>query len=339
MQYTIYTRITRWEFWPIWLIYFPVFIQYIIHAIRSQSIFYYSAVNPEIEAGGLFGASKFKQLAFLEDSVVPKSLLIQPNCGKNELLSLIKNNNYQYPFIVKPDRAERGIGIEIIENEKQLLAYLQDSTFDFIVQEYINFPFEAGVFYQRMPNEEQGKITSIVIKEFLHVTGDGKKNIETLMKENYRARLVLEKHKRLGKIDFNQILGNNEILLLEPIGNHNRGTMFLNGNTGINPILEQRINEISSQLPYFYYGRFDLRAPSYLDFINGKNLKILEINGVNAEPAHIYDPSTNLLVGLKTLLNYWNVIFKISQLNMKSGIKPMKFKEAKLHYRNWKSIK
>jgi len=339
MHNNIYTKLTRWEFWPTWLLYFPVLIQYLYHSIRSQSFFYYSAVNPEIEAGGLFGASKIKQLAFLHKALIPNSTFIGNNISLEELLTIIEKYNYQYPIIAKPDKAERGIGIELIKNEGQLIEYFKKAKYEFILQEYINFTFEAGVFFYRMPNEQTGKITSIVIKELLHVKGDGKKNIETLMKNNYRASLVIEKQKHLGTINFKRILAADEVLLLEPIGNHNRGTMFINGNHYINPILEKTINEISRQLPSFYYGRFDLRAPNIEDFVNGKNLKIMEVNGVNAEPAHIYDPSTKLVDGLKTLLVYWKVIFKISQINIKAGIKPMRFREAKSHYRNWKAVK
>lgn len=339
MRNNIYTRLTHWEFWPTWLIYFPVLMQYFYHALRSKSLFYYSAVNPAIEAGGLFGASKFKQLQFLDKELTPNSILIENHLSLNEYLNLFKHSSLQYPVIAKPDKAERGIGIELIKNEHELIHYFNKAKYEFIIQEYISYPFEAGVFYYRLPTEQKGKISSIVVKEMLHVKGDGLNNIETLMKSNYRSSLVIDKQKKFGKIDFKKVLAKDEYLLLEPIGNHNRGTMFLNGNRYINPKLEEKIHEISIQLPSFYYGRFDLRATSEDDFINGRNLKILEVNGVNAEPAHIYDPSTKLAEGLKTLLEYWKVIFKISQINMKAGIKPMCFKEAQLHYKNWKAIK
>jgi hypothetical protein len=37
----------------------------------------------------------------------------------------------------------------------------------------IPFKNEVGIFYVRYPNEEKGKITGIVSKEFLIVTGNG----------------------------------------------------------------------------------------------------------------------------------------------------------------------
>ena len=135
------------------------------------------------------------------------------------------------------------------------------------------------------------------------------------------------------------ILKYDEILLLEPIGNHSRGTKFLNRNYLISPHLEKVFTEVAKQIPGFNYGRFDLRAPSLEDFLKGEGIKILELNGVNAEPAHIYDPSTKLLTGLKTLLQHWQIIYQISKQNIRSGIQPIKFKEALNFYRIWKIIK
>jgi hypothetical protein len=41
----------------------------------------------------------------------------------------------------------------------------------------------VGIFYVRYPNEEKGKITGIVSKEFLIVTGNGVATVEELIKK------------------------------------------------------------------------------------------------------------------------------------------------------------
>ena len=72
---------------------------------------------------------------------------------------------------------------------------------------------------------------------------------------------------------------------------------------------------IAIQINGFYYGRIDLKAPSLQDFLEGKNLKILEVNGVNSEPAHIYQPGFSLWQAWKILMHHWHLIFQISKTN------------------------
>jgi len=90
---------------------------------------------------------------------------------------------------------------------------------------------------------------------------------------------------------------------------------------------------LSYQIPHFHYGRFDLKAPSEEDFRNANEIKILEVNGVNAEPAHIYDPRAQFWKGVRTLLGHWEIIYTISLENKKKGVKPASFNTAWMHYK------
>ncbi|MBP6410464.1 MAG: carboxypeptidase-like regulatory domain-containing protein [Pseudarcicella sp.] len=113
----------------------------------------------------------------------------------------------------------------------------------------------------------------------------------------------------------------NETLTLEPIGNHCRGTAFLDNNFLINQQLNQVFDKIASTVRGFHYGRFDLKVKSIDDLYEGKNIKILELNGVWSEPAHIYDPNFKLWKAYKDLFWHWNTMSKISLLQSQKGIK------------------
>ena len=52
---------------------------------------------------------------------------------------------------------------------------------------------------------------------------------------------------------------------------------------------------------------------------NGKNFKILEVNGSEAESTHIYDRKYSLFYAYKTLYNQWDTLFKIARENRKNG--------------------
>lgn len=79
----------------------------------------------------------------------------------------------EYPLIAKPDIGFRGLLVKKIENESELKSYIQKYDINIIIQEYINCKNECGIFYHRHPNEEKGVITSITLKKFLNITGDG----------------------------------------------------------------------------------------------------------------------------------------------------------------------
>ncbi|GAB3001822.1 hypothetical protein GCM10027284_19380 [Cyclobacterium sediminis] len=254
-------------------------------------------------------------------------------------LEALSNVGIKFPLIAKPDRGERGTAVKVIRDKKGLAAYLEHSKADILLQEFIQTPFEAGVFYYRLPTEEAGNIPSIVLKEFLTVVGDGKTSLKDLVDESPRGRLV---SKNLFKGDGpnpKEILPLGKERILEPIGNHNRGTKFIDGTKLSNPTLVRFFDKLSLQLDSFYYGRVDLKANSVEDFVQGRGIKVLEINGVNAEPAHIYDPNTKLWEGIKTLLKHWSLIYEISNKNGASKHSTTSLKEAWEHYVQREKIK
>ena len=66
---------------------------------------------------------------------------------------LLKQHNIRYPFIIKPDIGERGFHVALLTSREELEGYLANQKENHIIQEYINYPIELGVFYIRMPDE------------------------------------------------------------------------------------------------------------------------------------------------------------------------------------------
>jgi regulator of replication initiation timing len=183
------------------------------------------------------------------------------------------------------------------------------------------------VLFSRMPNEKLGKVSSVTLKEFLTVTGDGKSSIEELILQNTRARFQLETlQKRLGE-NIKEVLHFGEKRLLEPIGNHCRGTKFVNANHLINNKLDEVFTKVSESYDGFFYGRFDMKVSSIDDLYLGKNIKIMELNGVSSDPGHIYDPKYYLWNAYRDLMWHWKRAANISILNQKNGIKPLPFSD------------
>ncbi|GAB4333860.1 MAG: D-alanine--D-alanine ligase [Flammeovirgaceae bacterium] len=246
--------------------------------------------------GGLLDSSKSYILSKINEEYLPKTVLIRANTSLENAIQILQNKGIEFPIIAKPDKGERGKCVERLENSTQLKDYLQAFGQDFVIQEFIPFENEIGVFYSRHPNEEKGTISSIVIKEFLTIEGDGKSTIEKLLSQNVRAKFrwgyLTKKYARR----LQEVLPEGEKLKLEPIGNHNRGTKFCNGNHLINEKLIDVFEKIARPIEGYFYGRFDLKYKDLESLYEGKNIKIMELNGVNSEPAHIYDPDKMTLI-------------------------------------------
>ncbi len=324
------TKWSNWEFWPFSLVYFPVFFYYGWLIIRTRSFFFFTASNPCIEFGGMFGEKKSDIFELIPDEYIPKTFLI----AKGDITQVTKlAPKVGYPLIAKPNIGERGAWVEKISTESELISYAESCPVDFLIQELVSYPLELGVFYIRYPDQE-GKVTSIVRKEFLEVVGDGQSTIIELLSENPRALLQADFKSSWLIKEGHQVPDKGEQVTIEPIGNHCRGTKFLNDGNQIDNELTQAFNRLAATIPDFYFGRFDLKCQSIEDLKQLKNFKILELNGAGSEPGHIYQPGFSLFRAYKDILWHLRVLADISIENHKRGVPYWGFRPG---YRKWKS--
>lgn len=320
-------KLLNYEYWHWWAFYLPLTPVWIYQALRTRSFAYFTSANPFIEMGGFYGESKINILNHIADEYKPKTLYFGGKVEVEDILQSLQNKELNFPIILKPNVGERGNNVEKIEDEPMLQVYLADNSSDLIVQEYVDFSVELGVLYVRMPGEKKGKVTSVTLKEFMSVTGDGVSTIEQLMEQSDRARFQLDTmRERLGK-GMNQVLAKAEVRQLEPIGNHCRGTKFLNANHLINHKLHQVFDRVAVTMPDFHYGRFDMRVKSYEDLYEGRNIRILELNGATSEPGHVYDPSYTLWKAYRDIAYHMNLQADICIRQRKFGIEPTPFHE------------
>lgn len=317
-------KLWHWEYWPWYIVYIPVFAYWLWCGLKARAIFYISAVNPGFEYGGIIGGSKKTILDKLPQNLVPKSILISASDSTASIVNNMKMAGLSFPVIIKPDVGERGFNVELMHNIDDLNEYLSTLSDMLILQEYIDLPMEAGVFYYRLPKAKTGIVSSVVLKGLLTVIGDGSSTIEELMAKTDRAKLQIARLKKAGYVGLQSIPEKNEELLLEPIGNHIRGTTFLDGTHLINDELNAVFDTISKQINGFYYGRYDLRCRDERALYAG-DFKIMELNGAASEPAHIYAPGFPLLRAYRILLQHWRILYKISKINHQNGIPYMSF--------------
>ncbi|GCC51188.1 hypothetical protein SanaruYs_14080 [Chryseotalea sanaruensis] len=286
--------------------------------------------------GGMFGESKFKILDKIPQAYKAKTIFIKHNSSFIHVLQQMNEAGLIFPVIFKPDLGERGYRVKRIANEAEAQQYISTFKFDFLVQELVDLPEEFGVFYRRLPSQIKGEVFSIVGKELLTVTGNGKSSLQELILSKDRAKLQWDTLKLQHTAQLNRVIPSGEIFLLNAIGNHCLGTTFLNSNHLISEELNNSFDKISNQIEGFYYGRFDLRCESVAALTAGR-IKILELNGCGAEPAHIYQPGFSFWKAVGVMFTHWHYIFKIAQENNKLGAVYLTYTEAKMFYQKFKT--
>jgi len=109
---------------------------------------------------------------------------------------------------------------------------------------------------------------------------------------------------------------------LVDVGTPCRGAVFRDGGHLATPALADAVDRASRVYDGFYFGRFDFRAPSLAAFREGRDLKVLELNGVTSEATHIYDPKHRLWDAYRILFEQWRLAFEVGAANRERGVEP-----------------
>lgn len=283
--------------------------------------------------GGFMAESKKEIYNIIPNQYYPKTELIQEKIDFQKVISQIEKAQINFPFIAKPDIGLRGSAVKKIKSTDELQDYHNKANFDYLIQDLIPYENEVGIFYVRFPNEEKGKITGIVAKEYLIVEGDGNSKIVDLIKANPRFELQLNALQREYGNQLNEVLKVGEKRNLVPYGNHARGAKFIDASDKISQQLTNVMNEVCLQIPEFYFGRLDVMYNNWNDLEQGKNFSIVEVNGAASEPTHIYDPKHSLFFAWKELARHITYMYKISVLNHQRGFPYLSYKEGMKQYR------
>jgi hypothetical protein len=334
-----FIKLFNWEYWSFGAIYFPIYFYWFYLCLRARNLFFFSASNPTIENGGYLMERKSDIYDIMPQAYYPKTLLINTGLANDHIKLLIEEKGFEFPVIVKPDIGGKGRGVRKIDSIEDAVAYIIFVDFPMLVQALVDYKHEAGIFYYRFPWEENGRISGIVAKEFLAVTGDGKNSIEKLVMQNPRFILQLDALRRMPEINLQEILLAGEEKIMVPFGNHARGAKFIDATNLVTPSLEKTIDAICKQVPGFYFGRLDIMYANWLDLTEGKNLRIIELNGAGSEPTHIYDPSHSIFFAWKEIARHLKILYRISVYNHKQNNIPyLSFKKGIKMFREVRGV-
>ena len=305
-----------------WLFYFPVAARIAWLALRHGGFSTITAANPGMPDGGLVGESKSQILKRLPaECTIPSILLPRGDIATRltTLRALVDANAWSLPLILKPDVGQRGVGVRLGRTWGDIKAYLTAIDNPVVAQPYHPGPFEAGIFYYRMPDSVRGRIFSITDKHFPVLVGDGRSTLEELIWQHPRYRLQADTFVARHRDTLPRVLDAGERFPLAIAGNHCQGTLFRDGRHLITPALEERVDDIARAYPGFFVGRFDVRYSDVEAFKAGRDLAIVELNGVTSESTNIYDPDGTLWNAYRQLFQQWAIIFAVGAANRHAG--------------------
>ncbi|MFZ2150794.1 MAG: hypothetical protein WAZ12_00540 [Candidatus Absconditicoccaceae bacterium] len=323
-----FQKYSKWEFRPGNISDIPVYIYYLYLVIKSGSLFFFSNINPCMQFSGFSGTSKYDDLKKFNKSMTPQTIFIKYGEPITDILNKIKKSGMQYPLIAKPDLGRTGRDIMKLNNTDDAQSYLSYIKEDFLIQEFIDYPMEFGIFYYRFPDQNLGRISGITQKCFMFIKGDGKQKFSELVMNHPRARFYYRDLKLKYNKKRNDIIEKGKEIQLNYIGNHVRGSVFYDKSYLNNDKLEKVFDDLSKSLNGFYFGRYDIKVNNIQDLYTG-NFKIIEVNGIGSLPVHNLDPDYGMINAYKEIFRHREIIYKISKINYKKGYKYLTIKQAR----------
>jgi hypothetical protein len=308
------------------------------YSAKAKSFFFFNAANPLIKNAGFLMESKKEIYDIIPPQYIPKTLFFKNGTAVDDILKTVADSNISFPCIAKPDIGYKGMGVEKIFALADIAVYSGKINMNFLVQEFISYPEEVGIFYCRMPDKPNGFISGIVAKEFLIVKGDGVSTLTQLIEKDPRYHLQLKALEKIYGAGLQEVLQKDEAKNLVPYGNHARGAKFVDVSHWADDAFTKTFDAICKQIPEFYFGRLDIMYSNVEDLKAGKNFSIIELNGAGSEPTHIYDPRHSLFFAWQEIARHFKLLCSISIKNHKRGFPYLTVKEGMQMFKENKAV-
>jgi hypothetical protein len=330
------------EFWPDWLFYFPVVVHWIALGLRHRDFSLPTAANPAITAGGLCGERKTETLDLVQGparELLARYIAVEAQAGAAETAArALASAGLDYPLVVKPDVGCNGTGVRLLHGPDDLDGYLSEfpSGERIVLQEFIAYEGEAGIFYVRNPDEPWGRITSITLKHAPVLIGDGRSSLRQLIHADPRAGRI--PHLYLPRLArrLESVPRQGERVRLVFVGNHCKGSIFQDGTRLVTAALTESFERIARSMPHFHFGRIDVRFESLPSLLRGEGFRIIEINGAGSEATHVWDPTTSLWEAWRAQFFHYGAAFRIGAANRARGFATIGVRSM---YRLWRRQK
>jgi len=315
-----------WQQLPFLVQFWPLFLKY------RKDITLFNRVNPSIRNGWLTEYDKhsiYKNLP--KEYTITYVDILQPDFpGKEQMNTHHKENNIQFPCMIKANVGERGVWIyyistpekrdELMKRYNEELILRQPST----LQSFCDWPEEWCLQFYHHP--ERGiQIWSLVKRNIPYVLGNEIHTVEELMKElpispaqhqyiysTLQAEepetitYIPEKDERIqvvrkASIDFWTTYSDSTTTLTE--------TQYKK--------LHTLLEKLLTKLPLLSIWRFDLKA-KHLDWLLAWEIRLIECNAGWWIPTNVYDESLSIQEKYTILETHFELMKEIALINKTS---------------------
>lgn len=333
------SRVGTLERLPKWLNLVPMVIQWFWLSARHGSATLPSSANPALTCGGLVGDGKLEYFAIMGlcARAVTAPYTFIDNEGPQSLetaLGAMQSAGLAFPVIAKPNLGWCGFGVRLVRDADDLLNYLAAYPLGerLVIQHFVTFEGEAGLYYERLPGEEQGRITGILLRSFPRVVGDGARTIAELIAADPRLA-------RLGRDGLSEpccdtaiVPQAGEVVRVSTIGSTRVGGLYRDGSEMITAELTAALDTIARDMTDFHVGRFDVRYESAGALRAGRGFSIIEVNGAGSEAVHAWDPRFTLKQAYRIVFAKQRRIFEIGAAMRRKGYAPVRARSLIHHY-------
>jgi len=304
---------SRWEFMSFWKFYAIVFPLWVWYSIKNRTVFLGTNLNSFLNNGGLFHYDKNAANEYFYFINGEKSIALNLPAD----LDIVKSElSIRKKIVIKPAQGLRGKSIHILEDIDTLPSEIHGK---YILESYYSGEKEISVLVSRTATGLQ--IDGITGKVFPSVVGDDANNLSALADHIHRYRIAKRKLTLPPSISWDYIPKKGEKINLGHIGNHNRGCLFVDITISIDSAAKNGILEALERGKEIDFGRFDINFNHLSDLAEGQ-FKIIEFNGVMAEPTHMYDPRYTLLDALGIYQKHMKRLSACHRIKRKQGHRP-----------------
>ena len=300
----------------------PMAAQWLWLSLRYGSLSLPSAADPSIAIGGLVGESKIDYYDQVEPGLRQwlartAAIACGPTAAQDARAALVRLG-LSFPVIAKPDIGWCGFGVRRLDDAAALDAYVEayPAGETFLLQEYLDLPGEAGVFYVRWPEQPAGRLLSLTVRHPPHVVGDGVSSVRALVSrdDGLRGRSALYQ-------DLARVPARGQIVPLSTVWSFRMGGGYEASSGAITPALEETLDAIAASMPNLHVARFDIRFASASSLARG-DFRIIEINGAGSEAIEFFDPSVPFFAAYRGILAKQAMVFAIAARNRDRGFAP-----------------
>ncbi len=323
------TGIGALERLPKWVNLIPIVLQWAWLSLRYRSITLPSAANPAITTGGMVGEGKMEYLAIMGSLALgatakTTSITVDGVAALRAAEAAMAQCKLVYPVVVKPDLGWCGFGVRKIDSASELGVYLAafPAGEQLVIQQWIDEPGEAGIFYMRRPDQKMGLVIGMLLRHFPRVTGDGLRNVGELIAADARTRRLGRDGASQSCIDLSAIPAPGQVVRVATVGSSRVGGRYEDGSDAVTAELAATIDLIARDMSEFHVGRFDVKFTN-LDALAAGRFTIIEVNGAGSEAVHAWDPSLTLVQAYAIIFEKQRRLFALSDAMRRRGHRPV----------------